>query len=27
LKSRGLSVTVKEDVLERLAVAKVDLHR
>jgi len=27
LRSRGLSVTVKEDVLERLAVAKVDLRR
>jgi L-Ala-D/L-Glu epimerase / N-acetyl-D-glutamate racemase len=27
LQSRGLSVTVKEDVLERLATAKIELHR
>ncbi len=27
LKSRGLSVTVREDVLERLAIAKIDLRR
>ena len=27
LKTRGLSVTVKEDVLERLATAKIDLRR
>lgn len=27
LKSRGLSVTVKEDVLERLATSKIDLRR
>jgi muconate cycloisomerase len=27
LKTRGLSVTVREDVLERLAVAKIDLRR
>ena len=27
LKSRGLSVTVKEDVLERLATSKFDLRR
>jgi muconate cycloisomerase len=27
LKTRGLSVTVKEDALERLATAKIELHR
>jgi L-Ala-D/L-Glu epimerase len=27
LKSRGLSVTVKDDVLERLATSKIDLRR
>jgi muconate cycloisomerase len=27
LKTRGLSVTVKEDVLERLAIAKIELRR
>ena len=27
LHSRGLSVTVKEEVLERLATAKIDLRR
>ena len=27
LQNRGLSVTVKKDVLERLAISKIDLHR
>jgi hypothetical protein len=27
LKTRGLSVTLKEDVLDRLAAAKIDLRR
>jgi hypothetical protein len=27
LQNFGLSVTVKEEVLERLATSKVDLHR